>query len=222
MTASGATFQPDQYEFLQLPRITDLDVDGNSAIFATSWQGATFTYNGEDAGYLVRLAPKGYRPEPLPDFAKLDESELVQVFSAPSHRRRLAAQRELLARGVSKSTADALSRLAADASAPLASRAIATFTLKQGLGVASHAALAKLAENSSLRPLAIRALADRWDQLDAIPAATLVDGLTDANPRTRLEAAVALARLGKSEHAAAITPLLADADPWSLIPRFTR
>jgi putative heme-binding domain-containing protein len=212
MTASGATFKPDQFEFLQLPRITDLDVDGNSAIFATSWQGATFNYNGEEVGYMVRLTPKGYQPAPLPDFAKLDEAGLIGVLKSPSHRRRLAAQRELLARGVSKSASDSLMQLAGDPKAPLASRAVATFALKQGLGAASHASLAKLAEDATLRPLAIRALTDRWDQLDNVSASTLVAGLADANPRTRLEAALALARLGKVEHAAAIVPLVADAD----------
>ncbi len=45
-----------------------------------------------------------------------------------------------------------------------------------------------------------------------MPVEPLLAGLEAAQPRTRLEAAVALARLGKTEHAAAILPLVSDED----------
>ncbi len=67
----GATFTADQTEFLRLTRVTDLDVDANSHLYATSWHGATFTYVGEDVGFIIRLTPKGIKPEPLPDFAQV-------------------------------------------------------------------------------------------------------------------------------------------------------
>ena len=73
--------------------------------------------------------------------------------------------------------------------------------------------LAEWSHDAALRPFAIRALTDREDQLDGVPVEPLLAGLSDPNPRTRLEAAVALARLGKAEYAAAILPLLADKDP---------
>jgi putative membrane-bound dehydrogenase-like protein len=213
MQPSGATFSADQKEFLRIDRVTDLDVDANSHIYATSWHGAVFSYVGEEVGFLVRVTPKGYQPEPLPDFAKAAPAELVGLLSSPSHRRRLAAQRELLARGLSPATVDALRGLAANGSAPLASRVAALFALKQGLGPASHGMLVELSHDPAIRPLAIRALADRDDQLADLPVAPLLAGVGDAEPRTRLESAVAIARLGKVEHAAAILPLLADADP---------
>ena len=210
---NGATFSADQEEFLHIDRVTDLDVDANSHIYATSWHGAVFSYVGENVGFLVRLTPKGYTPEPLLDFAKASPPELVRLLASPSHRRRLAVQRELLARSLSPPTVEALRGLAADGSLALPSRVAALLTLKQGLGAASHPMLAELSRDDALRPFAIRALADREDQLDDVPVGPLLAGLTDRNPRTRLESAVALARLGKTEHAAAILPLLADKDP---------
>jgi putative heme-binding domain-containing protein len=210
---NGATFSADQQEFMRIDRTTDLDVDANSHLYATSWHGAVFSYVGEDVGFLLRVTPQGYSPEPLPDFAKVSPTELIGLLESASHRRRLAAQRELLARGLSSSTVDALRGLAANASLALPSRVAALLTLKQGLGAASHALLAELSHDAALRPFAIRGLADREDQLSGLPIEPLLAGLTDQDPRTRLEAAVALARLGEVKYAPAIVPLLADSDP---------
>ncbi len=119
----------------------------------------------------------------------------------------------MLARSLDPTSVEALRGLAADAALGLSSRVAALFTLKQGLGAASHPMLAELSRDAALRPFAIRALADRDDQLAGVPVEPLLTGLADPNPRTRLEAAVAVARLGRVEHAAAILPLLADSDP---------
>ncbi len=195
---NGATFSADQQEFLRIDRVTDLDVDANSHLYATSWHGTVFGYAGEDVGFLLRVTPKGYAPEPLPDFAKASPPELVHLLESPSHRRRLAAQRELLAAGLSPPTVEALRGLAANAALALPSRVAALLTLKQGLGTASHALLAELSRDPALRPFAIRALADREDQLTSLPVEPLLSGLTDQDPRTRLEAIGRLAaRLGK-------------------------
>src|SRR5690606_26439664 len=73
LTPRGASFEPTQSEFVGLPRVTDLDVDAMSRLYIASWKGATFTYNGEDVGYVICVRPSGYRPEPLPDFEALGE-----------------------------------------------------------------------------------------------------------------------------------------------------
>ncbi len=210
---NGASFTADQEEFLRIDRVNDLDVDANSHIYATSWHGAVFGYVGENVGFLVRLTPKGYTPEPLLDFAKASPPELVGQLTSASHRRRLAAQRELLARALSLPTVEGLRGVARDTSLALPARVAALETLKQGLGAASHGLLAELSRDAALRPFAIRALADREDQLADVPVEPLLAGISDPNPRTRLEATIALARLGKAEHAAAILPLLAEKDP---------
>ena len=209
----GGTFSDKAHQFIRLPRATDVDVDASSRLYATSFAGASFNYNGEDVGYVVRVTPKGYQPEPLPDFAKLDDAGLVKLLASPSHRRRLEAQRTLLRRGLNEATSTALESFAADANAPLSGRTAALFALAQGQGDKATPFLTKLTADAALRPLAIRAVADRGH---AVPEATLVGivrSLKDGSPRTRIESAVALARLKATTAAAALTELLADADP---------
>ncbi|MCA9164330.1 MAG: c-type cytochrome, partial [Planctomycetales bacterium] len=200
---NGATFEPEQHEFAGLPRVTDLDVDAMSGILLTSWKGATFTYAGEEVGYVVRVTPKGYQPEPLPDFAAASDLELIELLKSPSHRRRMEAQRTLVRRGLNEATAQQIEKLAADASQPIASRVAAVFALKQALGSQANSALLQLASDATIRAFAIRALADRGDQLGGVDIALLANGLSDKNARTRLEAVVALARFGgpDAEHA---------------------
>lgn len=226
LTPHGATFTPDQTEFVRATRVTDLDVDALSRLYVASWKGATFTYAGEEVGYLVRITPRGYTPAPLPDFEHCSDVELVQLLKSPSHRRRLEAQRALLRRGLNETAIAALLTLAGDSTQPLASRLAALFALKQGMrsGFDERAAPLGL-RDAALRPFVSRALGDRrgvgtpWDAepppRDAAPA--LVDpvaiGLVDDNPRARLESVVAIARLQLIDLGGEVAKLLADPDP---------
>lgn len=88
--------------FIKMTRPTDADVDGMSRVYAASWKGATFNWAGPDVGYIVQVKPKGFKPEPLPDFTKFGEKELILMLDLAkpeSYRRRIEAQRELLRRG---------------------------------------------------------------------------------------------------------------------------
>lgn len=210
---NGATFSDKAHEFIRLPRATDVDVDASSHLYATSFRGATFNYNGEDAGCVIRVTPRGYQPEPLPDFAKLDDAGLVKLLASPSQRRRLEAQRTLLRRGLNDASILALQAFAADPGALLAGRVAALFALLQGQAEQATPFLAKMTADPALRPLAIRALADRGPALTPDLLTAVLEALKDSSPRTRVEAAVALARLNATSAAPALTALLADADP---------
>ncbi|MDI1313288.1 discoidin domain-containing protein [Prosthecobacter sp.] len=96
----GATFEETRppEPFIKMTRPTDADVDGNSRVYCASWKGATFNWEGPDVGYIVQVKPKGFKPEPLPDFAKAKDEELVKQLESPSYRRRMEAQRELVKR----------------------------------------------------------------------------------------------------------------------------
>jgi len=96
----GATFEETEkpQPFIQMTRPTDADVDGNSRVYCASWKGATFNWEGPDVGYIVQVKPKGFKAEPLPDFAKAKDEELVKQLESPSYRRRMEAQRELVNR----------------------------------------------------------------------------------------------------------------------------
>jgi putative membrane-bound dehydrogenase-like protein len=212
LTPTGATFTADQTEFVGLPRVTDLDVDAMSRLYLASWKGSTFGYVDENVGYLVRLKPKGYQPEPLPDFDKLSGSQLVAELNSASHRRRLAAQRALLRRGIDDDTAQQLTALAADGGRRLEARVAALFALKLGRGTRATAELVRLADAPELREFALRALTDNLEELAEVPSALIARPLGDAQPRVRRQAVASAARLGRSELATNLVPLLADPD----------
>ncbi len=211
LTANGASFKAGQEKFVDVVRPTDMDVDGSGQLYISSWEGATFNYNGPKAGYVVRVTPPGWTRKPTFDFAKLPNASLVQAISSPSAFARLSAQREILRRGPNDMVSRALEQVA-ESSQPLAQRVAAIFTLGQLLGEKSHATLLRLAAKEDLREFALRALADDRKFAASIPVQPFVAALTDANPRVRLQALTALGRLGKTESAAAILPLVADND----------
>ena len=100
----GATFEESRKPepFIKMTRPTDADVDGMSRVYCASWKGATFGWAGPDVGYIVQVKPRGFKAEPLPDFAKAKDAELVKFLdltSPQSYRRRIEAQRELMRRG---------------------------------------------------------------------------------------------------------------------------
>ena len=92
----GATFEETRKPepFIKMTRPTDADVDGLSRVYCASWKGATFGWAGPDVGYIVQVKPKGFKAEPLPDFAEAKDEELVKVLESASNRRRMEAQRE--------------------------------------------------------------------------------------------------------------------------------
>ena len=196
--AKGATFAETEKpaEFLKLTRPTDLDVDASSRVYAASWKGATFNWNGMDVGYLVRVTPKGFQAPALPDFAKANDADLVKLLENASHRVRLEAQRTLIRRGLKDATAATLSVLAADKAKPLASRIAALFALTQSLGAKAHDSVAKLATDATLAPWALRALTDDERTLNASAATPVTAALKSPDARTRKEALVAAGRIG--------------------------
>ena len=201
LTVKGAAFEAGQEQFVKIPRATDIDVDAQSRLYVSSWRSGKFNYAGPEIGYLARLAPKGYRADPVPDFTKLTPAQLVERFTAPSARVRLAVQRELLHRDV-KSFAPALEKIAASPQQSLASRVLAIFTLKQALGEGAHTFLTRLAGDASVAAWAVRALTDHEGQLTRVAADPMLAGLKSADARLRLESVIALARLGNRSHAA--------------------
>lgn len=214
VSRSGATFKADQTEFLKLPRATDLDVDANSNIYAASWQGATFKYAGEDVGYLVKLTPKGYEPQPLPDYRELSGKDLVEALKSPSHRRRLEAQGELLRRKDLQNELHWMWQLADDGSLPLATRVAAIFTLKQRLGDGTDKFLHVLADKDpTIRAWCIRALGDHEETTGGIQASLLIQCLRDEDAHVRLEAVKAIARIRKASMARYLITMLNDPDP---------
>lgn len=209
-----STFSINQQTLASIERATDLDVDANSNLYAASWKGCSYTYAGENVGYLVKIKPNDFTPAPLPNFENESDLKLVEILNSASHRRRMESQRALLRRGLVEDTVMRLEQLASDNEARLASRVAAIFTLKQGLGKESHASLIRLAEeHPEVRAWAIRALADRQTEIDPKSIDTIRLGLASSSPRVQLESIVATARQADKGLANDVIQYLGDEDP---------
>ncbi len=217
VTPNGATFKDDVREFIGMTRVTDVDVDAMSRIYAASWRGATFNYAGEEVGYIVTVKPKGYTPEPLPDFTKASDAELVKLLESPSARRRMEAQRALVRKGLNDEAKKALFTLLENPPS-LNSGIAALFAVKlaDGNGDFTRTVLSKLLTAKyadTLRSFALRAMTDREKELAGAFDGELQTALHEPKPRTRLEAIVAAARLGNLKLAEHVTASLGDPDP---------
>jgi len=212
MTPNGATFQPDQHEFLGSTRVTDLDVDASSRMYVTSWKGATFTYAGEEVGYLVQLKPKGYVAPALPDYDTLSAADLVRELRSASHRRRLAAQRELLGRQLVASVTQPLIALVQDPQATIESRIAALYTLSLGTDDAT-AAVKHALSDAQLAPFACRIWGDDAAGQLKLNAQAVANLAAAVDPRTALEALVALARRSATDQAATVAQRMTADDP---------
>ena len=218
--AGYAVDGPDngQQEWLKLTRPTDMDVDASGALFITSWEGATFNYNGPNAGYVLRVVKKDAKPAPAPDLAKAGQDTLIKLLMGPSATLRLGAQREILRRGgidFRQRVNDPAPENAAAATFAFIHTAIATMDLHKK---PSAELLAGLKGESGITDEAlalagITAVGDHPALLKDVPTPSLIEALQTGTPRIRAAAITALRRLGKKDAAPAILELVADADP---------
>lgn len=213
MTPKGATFTADQTEFVRVPRVTDLDVDGNGQLIISSWKGASFTYVGEDVGYLVSVRPKsqGWKPGATKNLTDLEIPALIDQLKSPSHVARLAAQRELISRPLNDEALAKLGALVAAPNVSIESRVAAIFALKLGAGEKAVSLLSRYVSDSTIGEYATRALGDQPDK--QFPLAEVAATLKSDSPRARRAAVFSLWRQGSPEAAKAIIPATNDPDP---------
>lgn len=132
----GPTFEETRKPepFIKMTRPTDADIDGLSRVYCASWKGATFNWEGPDVGYIVQVKPKGFKAEPLPDFAKAKDEELVKVLESPSNRRRMEAQRELVRRpNAVRESVNAVSAVISNQGNSVEAKASAIYAISSGL-----------------------------------------------------------------------------------------
>jgi putative heme-binding domain-containing protein len=200
-----ATYVAAQEDFHPLPRATDIDVDGSSRLYLADWRGGGFKYlgKGKPNGLIQQVVAEGVTPNRYVDVTKAGDAALVALLSSKSAVQRLEAQREILARG-KQALAEPVLAIARAAGEELYSRVAAVFTYKQLLGKASTPALVALCKDAAVREFALRALADRLSEVEAVPSEPFLEGLRDPSARVRLQALVGLQRLGAARTAPAI------------------
>ena len=154
----------------------------------------------DTVGYVVRVRPTarhaGARAERR---SRATDARAPRQLASGNCVHRVHAQQELVRRGAKaadrRRPAPARS---ATRSCRADARAAAIFTLKQLQGAKANAALASAASAADprVREIALRALADRTDQLQGVAPALFVKALADADPQVQVQAIHGLVRLG--------------------------
>jgi hypothetical protein len=208
LTPKGASYAVEQEEFMSVARPSDFILDDRSNLYVASLSGGEFTFSGDTVGYVVRVSYAGNRASEPPEVAPSGDAWLAMLAS-PSAIRRQHAQRELLRRGRATASSDAIVRglqsLIANTQASAEARVAAMFTLKQLVGTKANATLLQVATsaNPRVRELALRALADRKDELAGVTTAPFVRALRDPDAFVRVQALVGLERIGGAARDAA-------------------
>jgi len=196
------SFTQAEEEFIRLPQITDLDVDGSGRMYLSAWDGAG--YSGDSTkGFVVRAVPADWEYQPFPDLRKASIPDLQSYLKSESSVRRFYAQQELLTRSPAKA-AEAAWEIAADPGLPLEVRVAGIFTYAQAAKEEAIENLAALSLQSEVREFALRALADRKPFRDEVPMEPFLNGLQDPSARVKIAAIIGLGRLGRPEAAQAL------------------
>ena len=198
LTPNGAGFTAEQEPFIELPRPTDMEIDGAGNLYISSWKDGGFNFSNPNVGFVVKVKPPRTAEAVQSSvttsaIAASRDSELLRQIASFSHTVRLNAQREIVRRRDQPELASGLEQLAVSTASPSV-RVAAIFTLKQVRGEKSHDALLALATESKVREHVLRAVADRETQLANTPVEPFVEALNDPNPRVRLQAARGLGR----------------------------
>ncbi|MEO6133532.1 MAG: hypothetical protein ABIP35_00175, partial [Ginsengibacter sp.] len=198
----GATFTQQQEDFIHLPQITDLDVDGSGRLYLSAWDGAG--YSGDSSkGFIARAVPKNWEYKAFPKLKDASISELQTLLKSNSAVARLNAQQELLTRN-NKKVSEAAWELVSDKNLPLYARIAAMYTYSQIEGANGIKNLTTLTSEESMKEFALRALTDRQSFLKDAPIEPFLKAVKDSSKRVQVAAIIGLGRLGRMETADAL------------------
>ncbi|TCD00233.1 DUF7133 domain-containing protein [Pedobacter psychroterrae] len=202
VTADGPTFTQKEEEFIKLPQITDLDVDGSGRLYLSAWDGAGYS-GSPSKGYVVRAVPANWTYKAFPNVTKASVKQLAELLKSASAVARLSASQELITRPAKQSAAAAL-KVAQDVKLPLYARVAGIFTYAQVAGADGIQPLVALSKDDAVREFALKVLTDRKGNLTGVPTDLLVQALKDPSPRVQAAAIIGLGRLGRQEAASAL------------------
>src|SRR5690606_38468326 len=144
VTPDGPSFKQKEEEFIKLPQITDVDVDGSGRLYLSAWDGAGYSGN-PDKGYIVRVVPQGWSYMAFPEIKNASVAGVNRLFNPCSSSTRLYAFQELVARASDEAAAAAL-EAAQDKNLALSTRVTGIYTYAQiakGKGVSALLDLGK-------------------------------------------------------------------------------
>jgi cytochrome c2 len=196
----GASFKQNEEDFIALPQITDLDIDGSGRLYLSAWDGAGYSGN-PDRGYVVRAVPTDWTYKAFPNLKTASVDDLAGMLKFGSAVARLNASQELITRPAEQAGKAALA-IASDVSVPLYARVAGLYTYAQISRESGIPALVQLSQEKEIKEFALRALADRkWTSAAAVPIEPFLNALKDPSERVQAIAIIGLGRLGKVEAA---------------------
>jgi putative membrane-bound dehydrogenase-like protein len=196
MQRNGTTFSAEQKSFFKPGRAIDMDVDGNSQIFACDWNNGNYRYQSNDVGKIYRITYPGLKAARLPDLSTANALQLVALLESRSAVCRINAQRKLIEdHQVDDKVKTALISLATKKTALLESRVAAIFTLEQLFGQQIQKEFMTMSKDQSIREFAIRALSNRKSQLKGLDSKLFIQHLDDTDARVQLQATITLSKL---------------------------
>lgn len=202
VTPDGVSYKQKEEEFIKLPQITDVDIDGSGRVYMSAWDGAGYSGN-PNKGFVMRAVPANWTYKAFPNLKKASVNKLGDLLKSESAVTRLHAQQELLSRPGQKATNEAW-EIAADKRLPLYARVAAMYGYAQAAGEAGVENLVKLTTENEMREFALRALSDRKTRLAKVPIEPFMQALKDPSERVQLAAMIGLGRLGRAEAASAL------------------
>lgn len=195
----AGSFTQTEEEFIQLPQITDVDVDASGIMYLSAWDGAGYS-GSPDKGYTVRVVPEGYSPEPYPSLADASVSSLTRELQSGSAVARQYASYVLVNEGSAKA-ATRVWDLVVDTSLPLEVRVASLFTYAQMTGGEGIEAMAELVEDPTMTEHVLRVMTDRLSVAAQAPVPLYLDALKSSDDRIKNAAIIGLGRIGNPETA---------------------
>ncbi|SEN98137.1 putative heme-binding domain-containing protein [bacterium A37T11] len=212
LSPDGPTFTQKDEEFIKIPQITDVDVDGSGRMYLSAWDGAGYS-GSPDKGFVVRVVPEGWKYSPYSGLQQANVTSLVDQLKSASAVARLDAQQALL-KFPSNVAGAAAWGVASNTSLPLANRVAGIFTYAQVAGESAIDNLVLLTQDKAVQEFALRALTDRKPFLKNVPIGPFLSGIKDSDLRVQATSIISLGRLGRGE---AIPALLQVKVPASFV-----
>lgn len=196
------SFVQEEEEFIEIPQITDLDVDASGTLYLAAWDGAGF-FGDSARGYTVRAVPEGFTPTDFPDLQDASVGQLSEYLQSESAKARRYAQYELLQRSKTEASETAW-QIAENKQLPQDVRVAGIFTYAQITGEDGIENLVELTEDNQVKEFALRALTDRKEYIDQVPDDPFLEALDHPSDRVKIAAIIGLGRMERPETAQAL------------------
>lgn len=193
----NGSFVQKEETFIELPQITDLDIDASGALYLSAWDDAGFR-GDSTRGFIVRAVPEGFESSAFPKLQDASIEQLGEYLQSESAKARQYAQYELLQRP-NEEAADAAWQIAEDKMLPTDIRVAGIFSYAQIAGKDGINNLAELTKDDQIREFALRALTDQKEYISEVPVEPFLSTLDDPSDRVKIAAIVGLGRMNRFE-----------------------